>query len=110
MTMRLAAAGGESLDTLKNDGMPERMCTRDQERGNKENNYEYHSFRRYTRIRQPFTHPKTLSHSADIRSTDPCHFCDPFYERSRCETACRRAGNHSSRLWRSFFSSTSSVS
>jgi len=36
MTMRLAAAGGESLDTLKNDGTPERMHTRDQERKQEE--------------------------------------------------------------------------
>jgi hypothetical protein len=32
MIIRLAAASGESLDTLQNDGMPERMHTRDRER------------------------------------------------------------------------------
>jgi len=50
MTIRLAVTDGESLDTLKSEGMPERMRTRDQEKGNKKSNYEYHSFRRYTWI------------------------------------------------------------
>jgi len=50
MTIRLAAEGGESLSVVENNGMPERMCTRDKERRNKENNNEYNSFQRYTRI------------------------------------------------------------
>jgi hypothetical protein len=50
MTIRLAASDGESLDTLKNVGISERMSTSDPERRNKESNYEYHSSRRYTTI------------------------------------------------------------